>query len=97
MQSLQQQLPIFPMPWVPQPAAVFTPVSAFASAPYGRALSALRHSYDAEIRSYFESRGFCAGARPEAASVARVFTKLCAMRAMKALPEEARWFELSAT
>jgi hypothetical protein len=79
------------------PPVVPAPVPASAAAPYGRALSALRHNHDAKIKSYFESRGFGVNIRPEAASIALVFKELCAMRASGALPNEARWFELSAT
>src|SRR5687767_14943060 len=87
------------MPWFLQLAVTPTSVPApeAAPVPYGRALSALRHNYDAGIKSCFESRGICVNTRPEAASVATTFKELRAMRASNTLPEEAKWFELSAT
>jgi HD superfamily phosphohydrolase YqeK len=68
-----------------------------APAPYGRALSTLRHKHDHAIKVYFESLGFCVKIRPEAARVAAVFHELCRMRSNSTLPEEAKWFEISVT
>jgi hypothetical protein len=67
--------------WMLQPAIAPAPVPAPVAAPYGRALKALRLSYDAEIKDYLESCGFCVNSHPEAASIATVFKELCAMRA----------------
>jgi hypothetical protein len=67
------------------------------SVPYGRALGTLRHKYDAAIKCYFESRGFCVNKPPGAARVAAVFKKLCVITGSNTLPEEARWFDFSAT
>jgi hypothetical protein len=49
--------------------------------------------YDAEIKGYFESLGFCVNARPGAAQVAAVFQELCKMRSLGTLPKEAKWFD----
>jgi hypothetical protein len=76
---------------VPAPALETAPV------PYGRALSTLRHKHDIQIKSYFESLGFCVKSRPGAARVAAVFQELCRMRASSTLLEEAKWFEISLT
>jgi flagellar biosynthesis GTPase FlhF len=98
----QQQQYMYPSPWMPPlftaPAVPF-PVSAPAavSVPYGRALSTLRHKHDAAIQDYFASRGFCVDDPPGAARVATVFKELCVLRESSALPEEAMWFDFSAT
>jgi type II secretory pathway pseudopilin PulG len=98
----QQQLYMqacFPMPWLPQPITVPLPVPEHdtAPAPYGRAVSTLRHMYDEEIKGYFESLGFCVNARPGAAQVAAVFQELCKLRSLGTLPKKAKWFEFSTT
>jgi flagellar motor protein MotB len=101
-QYLQQQQYMYPSPWMPPlftAPAVPVPASApaAASAPYGRALSTLRHKHDAAIQYYFASRGFCVDDPPGAARVATVFKELCVLRGSSALPEEAIWFDFSAT
>jgi flagellar motor protein MotB len=95
-QLLQQHRHVVPMPWL-QSATSPMPALETAQLPYGRALSTLRHKYDGEIKTYFESIGFCVKNRPEAARVAAVFQELCRMRASSTLPKEAKWFEISAT
>jgi hypothetical protein len=84
------------MPWL-QSATSPMPALETAQVPYGRALSTLRHKHDHAIKGYFESIGFCVKISPEAARVAAVFRDLCRMRAGSTLPEEAKWFEMSAT
>jgi hypothetical protein len=80
---------------LPQPIVAAQPTPE--PAPYGRALSTLRRKYAAKIRSFMESEGLSVdGSTPAAASVAGVFQQLCLMRASKALPAEAKWFEFAA-
>jgi hypothetical protein len=81
---------------LPQPTAAARPTPE--PAPYGRALSTLRHKYAAEIRSFMESEGLSVDcSTPAAASVPRVFKQLCLMRDANTLPADAKWFEFSVT
>jgi hypothetical protein len=85
------------VPWLhPQPTTASMLV--VEPAPYGRALSALRHQHEAAIISYFESQGLSVDcSTPTAANVAEVFKQLCEMRASNKLPPEAAWFEHDVT
>jgi hypothetical protein len=84
------------MSWLP-PTTQATPVAVCAATSepvlYGKALSSLRHKYDAAIMSYLRSDGLNVHDNaPAAAYVAAVFKDLCSMRASHSLPPDAAWF-----
>jgi hypothetical protein len=83
--------------WPLQPA-VPSVAAAVKSAPYGRAVSTLRHQHDAAVITFFESQGLSVdGKAPTAAHVADVFKQLCSMRASGTLTPEATWFKQETT
>eukprot|EP00953_Heterococcus_sp_UTEX-ZZ885_P028701 15298-Heterococcus_DN1.PRE.2 len=83
--------------WPLQPA-VPSVAAAVDSAPYGRAVSTLRHQHDAAIITFFQSQGLSVdGKAPTAAHVADVFKQLCSMRASGTLTPEATWFKQQST
>jgi hypothetical protein len=82
----------------PLQPAVLAVATAVEPAPYGRALSTLRHKHDAAIICFFKSQGPSVGGKaPTAASVAAAFKQLCSMRASDSLPPEATWFKQEVT
>jgi hypothetical protein len=97
-QYLQQQqycmMGLASMPWLPpQPTVTTVP-----TAPYGRALSAVRRKHDVAIKEYLQSHGLGVdGKAPAAACVAATFKQLCAMRAVDRLPPAAAWFKQDVT
>eukprot|EP00953_Heterococcus_sp_UTEX-ZZ885_P009967 5839-Heterococcus_DN1.PRE.1 len=83
---------------LPLQLAVPSVAIAVEPAPYGRALSTLRHKHDAAIICFFKSQGPSDGGKaPTAASVAAAFKQLCSMRASKSLPPDAAWFKQEVT
>jgi hypothetical protein len=83
--------------WLLQPA-VPSVATAVEPAPYGRALSTLRHQHDAAIVCFFKSQGLCVGGKaPTAASAADAFQQLCSLRASDSLTPEATWFKQEVT
>jgi flagellar motor protein MotB len=100
-QYLQQQqycmMGLTGMPWLPPQATVVAMPTA-EPAPYGRALSTVRHKYDSAIKAFLESQGLSVdGKAPAAACVAAAFRQLCLLRADDTLLPAAAWFRQDVT